>query len=288
MCPNYVKAETKTLGELNLSERWLHERIVDDPTILGLGDVTIITRERSQPTGGRLDFLMWDPEEEIRYEVEIMLGRLDESHIIRTIEYWDVERTRFPQLEHRAVIVAEDITNRFFNVISILNRAVPIIAIQLNALQIGDQFVLNFTKVLDVAELLLGEDEASAPTGADPAYWEKRANATSLGVVDKLVALLPTGKAPRVTYNKEHIALGMAGGRNFAWLHPRKNVSHCHINFRLGEERAQWVQQLEEAGMIAGPRGSNEMRMQITQREVAEHEALLQQLLARCEELARS
>jgi len=288
MCPNYVKAETKTLGELSLTERWLHERIVDDPTILGLGDVTIIARERSQPAGGRLDFLMWDPEEEIRYEVEIMLGRLDESHIIRTIEYWDVERTRFPHLEHRAVIVAEDITNRFFNIISILNRAVPIIAIQLNALQIGDQFVLNFTKVLDVAELLLGEDETAAPTGADRTYWEKRANAASLGVVDKLVGLLPTGKTQRVTYNKEHIALGMAGGRNFAWLHPRKNVSHCHINFRLGEERAQWVQKLEEAGMVAGPRGSNEMRMQITQREVGEHEAILRQLLARCEELVRS
>ena len=27
-----------------------------------------------------------------RYEVEIQLGRVDESHIIRTIEYWDIEK----------------------------------------------------------------------------------------------------------------------------------------------------------------------------------------------------
>ena len=27
-----------------------------------------------------------------RYEVEIQLGASDESHIIRTIEYWDIER----------------------------------------------------------------------------------------------------------------------------------------------------------------------------------------------------
>ena len=54
-----------------------------------------------------------------------MLGALDESHIIRTIEYWDVERQRFPTHDHRAVIVAEEITSRFFNVIRLLNRAVP-------------------------------------------------------------------------------------------------------------------------------------------------------------------
>ncbi len=38
-----------------------------------------------------------------------MLGAVDESHIIRTIEYWDVERQRYPTLQHRAVIVAEEI-----------------------------------------------------------------------------------------------------------------------------------------------------------------------------------
>jgi hypothetical protein len=46
-----------------------------------------------------------------------MLGSLDESHIIRTIEYWDIERQRRPTFEHRAVIVAERITSRFFNVL---------------------------------------------------------------------------------------------------------------------------------------------------------------------------
>jgi hypothetical protein len=69
---------------------------------------------------------MSDPETGTRYEIEIMLGALNESHIIRAIEYWDIERQRYPTLEHRAVIVAEEITSRFFNVIRLLNRAVPI------------------------------------------------------------------------------------------------------------------------------------------------------------------
>jgi hypothetical protein len=42
-----------------------------------------------------------DTGSEKRYEVELQLGRSDESHIIGTIEYWDLERkpkTTFPQI----------------------------------------------------------------------------------------------------------------------------------------------------------------------------------------------
>lgn len=287
MTPSFVKAEPRTLRDLDLDEKWLQERITEDPSIVGLGDVTIIERERIQPTGGRLDFLMSDPEEGIRYAVEVMLGRLDESHIIRTIEYWDIERTRFPQLEHRAVIVAEEITNRFFNIISLLNRAVPIIAIQMNALQVGDQFVLSFTKVLDVADLF-GEDESAPGEQVDRAHWEKRTNPASLGVVDKMIALLSAaGKStPRVTYNKHHIALGTSG-RNFAWFHPRKSASHCHMHLLMsGDERTEWVKKLDEAAIFSGPRG-NEMKMRLSQKELAENEGLIRELIGKAEEVSR-
>jgi hypothetical protein len=33
-----------------------------------------------------------------------MLGATDESHIIRCIEYWDIERRRYPAYEHCAVL----------------------------------------------------------------------------------------------------------------------------------------------------------------------------------------
>ncbi len=70
--------------------------------------------ERPQTGAGRLDLLLQDADASRRYEVEIQLGKTDESHVIRTIEYWDVERKRYPQYEHVAVIVAEDITSRFW------------------------------------------------------------------------------------------------------------------------------------------------------------------------------
>jgi len=84
-------------------------------------------KERIQSSAGRLDLLLQDPDTLKRYEVEIQLGATDESHIIRTIEYWDIERKRYPQYEHAAVIVAEEITSRFLNVIQLFNGAIPLI-----------------------------------------------------------------------------------------------------------------------------------------------------------------
>jgi hypothetical protein len=119
------KIPSVDLKSLGLDEKWLQDRIIDDPSLLGLGDVEIAGREHRQPVAGRIDFLMRDTEAETFYEIEVMLGTLDESHIIRTIEYWDIERQRRPQFDHRAVIVAEQITSRFFNVLRLLNLIEP-------------------------------------------------------------------------------------------------------------------------------------------------------------------
>ena len=283
----YKRIEPKPLRDLGFNERWLQERIFEDPSILGLGELSVIERERTQLTGGRLDFLMYDPEENgVRYEIEVMLGKLDESHIIRTIEYWDVERRRFPSLEHRAVIVAEEITNRFFNVISLLNGAVPIVALQLNAFQVDSNVILNFTKVIDIPEPS-PEEEQGTVEQADRAYWESYSNARSLSVVDKMILLVPNSHGDvRVTYNKSHIAVGTSG-RNFLWCHPRKAASHCHMQIRWGEEaRDEIVERLDEVGVFARPRGEY-ITLRINQKELAEYEELVRELVSTCEENSR-
>lgn len=91
----YVKPEKISLkNNPQLSEKWVQERLAEDPSLLGLGDLILKDKERIQPRAGRLDLLLQDAESEHRYEVEIQLGSTDEAHIIRTIEYWDVERKR--------------------------------------------------------------------------------------------------------------------------------------------------------------------------------------------------
>ncbi|MFQ3548335.1 MAG: hypothetical protein SNJ70_01115 [Armatimonadota bacterium] len=97
MSLNYVKHQTidiKKHPEIN--EKWVQEIIANAPSIIGLGDVVLRDKERIQPNAGRLDLLLQDQDGTQRFEVEIQLGKTDESYIIRTIEYWDIERKRYP------------------------------------------------------------------------------------------------------------------------------------------------------------------------------------------------
>ena len=220
--------ELKTFKRLSLknnpkiNENMIQEFIFNDPTVLGLGDLTAIQREKVQPSGGRLDILLADDDGN-RYEVEIQLGSTDPSHIIRTIEYWDTEKKRYPQYDHCAVIVAEEITGRFMNVISLFNGSIPLIALQLSAYEDGEDVSLVFTKIIDRIELGTEEEEELAPT--DRNYWENdRSTRNMMKIVDAIyddLGDLLTGY--ELKYNKFYIGLSSNGvSKNFMNFSPKK------------------------------------------------------------------
>ena len=71
-----------------------------------------------------------------------------------------MKEKRYPNYEHCAVIIAEDITSRFSNIINLFNGHIPLIAIQMNAYKIEDKISLIFTKILDEFQQVgLDEDE---------------------------------------------------------------------------------------------------------------------------------
>ena len=265
------------LREVGKDEKWRQHQIQDDPSILGLGELTVLSRERTQFTGGRIDFLMCDPEDTTRYEIELMLGILDESHIIRTIEYWDIERRRYPTLEHRAVIVAEEITNRFFNIIGLMNKAIPIIAIQLNAFQFEDKLFLNFVKVLDLAETS-EEEEQEIQDAVDRKYWESRSNPKSIELFDSLIGIVKTIDEPRLTYNKGHIAVGTSG-QHFMWCHPRKG-QYLFLVIRVGEDRDNIMTKFEELGIECTKGGRPTiLKIKLTAKKYEESRKLVQEIV---------
>lgn len=238
MTMKYLKPEIinlKTSAEYN--EKWLQARIEEDPSIIGLGDLEFRYSEKMMVGGGRLDTILYDPESNRRYEVEIQLGKTDESHIIRTLEYWDIERKRNPQYEHCAVIIAEDITSRFLNVISLFNGYIPFIAIQVKAIKVGDNISLFFTKVIDEVRLdLLEEDNQSEPT--DRAYWEKKSTKNMIKFVDKIYAdLADITSSFNLKYNKHYIGLEKEGvANNFINFKPRKSTVIMSIRHDKSDE----------------------------------------------------
>ena len=227
MVTNYTRPERLVLkGNPDYNEKWIQDRIAEQPGILGLGDLVLRDRERIQPRAGRLDLLLQDPGTNRRYEVEIQLGATDEAHIIRAIEYWDIERKRYPQYEHCAVLIAEDITSRFLNVASLFHGTIPLVAIQMQAFKIGQYVTVIFTKVLD--ELRRGmadEDEDAEAAPADRSYWENKASKTTVSMADEfLVMVKELDPALELKYNKFYIGLTRDGrADNFVSFKPLKN-----------------------------------------------------------------
>lgn len=247
---NYVRAERIMMkAHADLSEKWVQQKIADDPAILGLGNLLLRAQERIQPRAGRLDLLLQDPDTSRRYEVELQLGPTDESHIIRTIEYWDIERKRYPQYDHCAVIIAEDITSRFLNVISLFNGTIPLIAIQLQAIRVGEDVTLVFTKVID--ELVRGvvdeeEEEAAAP--ADRNHWINNGSADTVKMMDQIFELVQeVAPTVQLKYNASYIGLSQDGHpNNFVSFKPKKN----HLIFEFKLPRSEDIDGiLEKAGL---------------------------------------
>lgn len=244
--------ELKTLNRIPLknnpqiNEDMIQKFIFDNPAVLGLGDLTAIQREKIQPLGGRLDILLADDDGN-RYEVEIQLGSTDPSHIIRTIEYWDTEKKRYPQYDHCAVIVAEEITGRFMNVISLFNGSIPLIALQLSAYKSGDDVSLVFTKIIDRIDL--GTDEEEELVTTDRNYWENsKSTKAMMKIVDSVYEDLSDLISEfELKYNKFYIGLASNGiARNFLSFKPMKKF--IYLRFK-GHEDVEINKILEEEGL---------------------------------------
>jgi hypothetical protein len=248
MVLTYVKPEQISLrGHPELTEKWLQDRIAEDPALLGLGDLVLKDTERIHPKAGRLDLLLQDADTNRRYEVEIQLGATDESHIVRTIEYWDIERKRYPQYEHTAVIVAENITSRFLNVIGLFNGFIPLVALQLTAFKVNVQVGIVFTKVLDELQLGLVDEDEEVREATDRAYWEKRASRSTLAMTDELFGdLKALSPDLELKYNKFYIGLAKNGQPStFVLFRPKKEWLRIEMALdRTDELHAR----LEESG----------------------------------------
>lgn len=221
-----------------IKETVIQDKIAKNPSILGLGNLVLRDRERTQPWAGRLDLLLQDPDTQRRYEVEIQLGKTDESHIIRTLEYWDIERKRYPQYDHCAVIVAEKITSRFHNIISLFNGSIPLIAIEISAFKFGDDIALTFNTVLDeVTRGLVDEDEEVREV-TDRQYWIRNGSEETVKMADQLLVIVNEfAKGYELKYNKFYIGLAENGRvNNFATFRPRRNALNLEIRLPFSDE----------------------------------------------------
>ncbi len=262
-----------------INEQWLEGKIFDDPSLLGLGDLVVRERQKRQPTGGRLDLLLEDVQTTpaTRYEVELQLGATDPSHIIRTIEYWDIEKARYPHYNHIAVIVAEEVTARFLNVIGLFNKAIPLIAIQMKCVEIDGKFALLAARVLDWVPPGIDEGDGGEP--ADQNTWRTKFQ-ESMRVFDRILEMIQGNDSSiQPNYRKAHISL-ISGGKvsTAIGFTPQKNAVSTWFKIPHDQELTD---RLDEAGLNVTADGNGVYRVKIRDDDVEKRHELLRDLIQR-------
>lgn len=281
------KINLKSNSQYN--EAWLQEVIASDPSILGVGDVILKDRERIHPGAGRLDLLLQEADGHGRFEVEIQLGKCDESHIIRTIEYWDIERRRYPQYDHTAVIIAEDITSRFLNVIGLFNGFIPIMAIQVSAIETPEGIGLHFTKVLDTVRLGYLDEDEETKEATDRNYWEnQRGTVKTVKLADRILEIvkefIPTAEQ---SYNKYYIGFWVDGKAcNFAICRPQKNSLRLEIGLPESEEYDEIISS-SELDILDYDKRWGKYRIKLNEEEITKKKDTIKNLLIKAYELRK-
>ncbi len=219
-------------------EYWLQDLIYNDPKILGLGNLVTVNKEKTQSKGGRLDILLKDPEDNSMYEVEIMLGETDPSHIIRCIEYWDNEKRKYPQRQHFCVLLAESFDRRYFNVIQILSLNIPMIAVQADLLEVGNDRILNFTKIVDIYNE--PEEDEGEIKQVNESTWLEFSPWTSKQ--SKLLFDILESKSDRIVirYTQSYISITI-DGRNEFWLCKRTDPTSALFFNVKDDEKADLI-----------------------------------------------
>ena len=275
----YVPSEPFSLKRHpGFDEPWVEKQIKQHPEILELGSTKVLRSQVRQKNGGVVDLLLKDDDNEIVYTVELMLGAVDASHIVRTIDYFLREQTRSETEDwtHVAVLVAEDIRgSRFLNVVEYLSKRLPLIVIELSALRVGDYVTLKSVRLFDGTqerEAILDEQEDYTRE-----YWLKKSSTASVELVEKFFKILQEfADDLRLTYKKHFIGIAVGNrAENFLYFNPKQDF--VRVTAPQISDTAEWKSRLAAAGfkLLEGGEG---VRFRVFPQQFDQHRDLFIQL----------
>mgnify|MGYP001040419647 CR=1 FL=1 len=145
-------------------------------------------------------------------------------------------------------MVAEDITSRFLNVISLFNGVIPIVAVQMTAAEVDGRRTIVFTKVLDLTALGgKGKPASDDPPPSSREHWEKKASPEILGLADKVIELalevFPEDVAGELKYLTNRIDVKRKTGKTAAYCFPKKK----HLRLAVPMNRSTETDEMLEA-----------------------------------------
>ncbi len=113
-------------------------RIIENPTILGLGNVRVIDPVEGYLCSGNTYLLLSDSEQKRCYEVLVKRRGNNTEDLHRVIKFSNLMRMRVPSHEHCAVLVAEELTTEIIDRATTLCGIIPIAVIKIEVCKQSD------------------------------------------------------------------------------------------------------------------------------------------------------
>lgn len=155
--------------------------------------------------------------------------------------------------------MAESITRRFFNVIHLLSHSIPIIAIQVSLVDVGNNKALHFTKVLDTYEEVDDGTSEQDNEAVTRDYWSKKAKWT-VDAADSLHSVVGTElQAPKIGYLKNYVSITV--GRNIFFALRKRSSSKTLLGFRIAPHLIDDAQQIFDAIKVSPTRTQKGFRI---------------------------
>lgn len=127
--PKIVSGGLSNMADLNKDEAWLQGWLKEQPTRLGLGEMSVVDGDPIQDDGGNPAFLASD---DTRYfSVDVRLGEMDASAGFQLLDNWARNRVRLPDMTHVAVLVTETAGERYRTTLETLAEHLPLVVVEL-------------------------------------------------------------------------------------------------------------------------------------------------------------
>lgn len=124
-------------------------KIIESPTVLGLGDVCVIHPVEGFLGSGNTYLFLHDSEQKRCYEVLVKRRCNDTEDLHCVTKCSNQMRMRVPQFEHCAVLVVEEIGGEVINRALNLSNVIPLVVIKMQAVYPTGNALLSFTTLFD-------------------------------------------------------------------------------------------------------------------------------------------
>ena len=153
------------------------------------------------------------------------------------------------------------------------------VAIQLDALQVGEQVLLNFVQVLDLTDLRSDDtdDEDTGGGTVERAFWDNKAGSVLMKMCDEILALVNAHAQGVQEFNYLRGYMGMRSNgvvRNLIYFSPKRTKNLANLGFRCNGAE-DWKTKFEEAGIPVQSKHKNRFRIKLTPDDFVSHRDLI-------------